>query len=183
VVGALDAGVAQVVAAARLRRRALRYAKPGVRWFEVDHPDTQQDKLERLTRLGIDTGHVGFVAADFTTDDVAAGLAAAGHDAGRPTLFLCEGVAVYLDAAVLEIVARRPARRGRAGAGCISLSTSNAGVARRAAFRAAWRRSRAGSLGAHRDEADACSPNRVVGGHRSEPGAARGAGLVVARPS
>src|SRR5256885_1004949 len=52
VTGALDRGVAQVVVgAAGYDGRAFRYAKPGVRWFEVDHPATQRDKLERLERL------------------------------------------------------------------------------------------------------------------------------------
>src|SRR5256884_4594366 len=53
VTGALGRGVAQVVVgAAGYDGRAFRYAKPGVRWFEVDHPATQRDKLERLERLG-----------------------------------------------------------------------------------------------------------------------------------
>ena len=54
VVSAIDHGVRQVVVgAAGYDGRAFRYAKPGVRWFEVDHPATQRDKLERLRRLGI----------------------------------------------------------------------------------------------------------------------------------
>ncbi len=36
-------------------------------------------------------------AADFRTDDVAAVLGGCGHDVGRPSLFICEGVLVYLD--------------------------------------------------------------------------------------
>src|ERR1035441_5888448 len=53
VVAAIGRGVRQiVVGAAGYDGRALRYAKPGVRWFEVDHPATQRDKLTRLERLG-----------------------------------------------------------------------------------------------------------------------------------
>lgn len=64
VVTALDRGVTQVVvAAAGYDGRAWRYAKPGVRWFEVDHPDTQRDKQARLHRLGIDSDQVTFVSA------------------------------------------------------------------------------------------------------------------------
>jgi methyltransferase (TIGR00027 family) len=102
---ALGRGVEQVVVgAAGYDGRALRYAKSGVRWFEVDHPATQRDKLDRLGRLGIDASHVRFVAADFTRDPVADRLRAAGFDPDTPGLFLLEGVAVYLEPAVLEDV-------------------------------------------------------------------------------
>ncbi len=105
VTGALGRGVRQVViGAAGYDGRAFRYAKPGVRWFEVDHPATQRDKLERLGRLGIPASHVRFVEADFTRDPVAARLCAAGFDPGVPSLFLLEGIAVYLEPAVLEAV-------------------------------------------------------------------------------
>ncbi|MCU1600044.1 MAG: hypothetical protein JWO22_753, partial [Frankiales bacterium] len=69
--------------------RSLRYS--GARWWELDHPATQADKLARLSRLGIRTDAV-FVAADFLVDD----LALPGHDAALPTLFVCEGVLAYL---------------------------------------------------------------------------------------
>ncbi|MGH3258033.1 MAG: SAM-dependent methyltransferase [Streptosporangiaceae bacterium] len=105
VVGALDAGIRQVViGGAGYDGRALRYAKPGVRWFEVDHPATQADKLERLDRLGLAAAHVRFVAADFAADPVTDRLLAAGLDASAPGLFLLEGVAVYLEPAVVDRV-------------------------------------------------------------------------------
>jgi methyltransferase (TIGR00027 family) len=105
VVGALDEGTRQVViGGAGYDGRALRYARPGVRWFEVDHPATQADKRERLGRLGLATEHVRFVAADFAADPVVDLLLAAGLDAGAPSLFLLEGVAAYLDSAVVDSV-------------------------------------------------------------------------------
>jgi methyltransferase (TIGR00027 family) len=105
VTGAIGRGVRQVVVgAAGYDGRALRYAKPGVRWFEVDHPATQRDKLARLERLGIAAPHVRFVEADFTRDPVADRLRAAGLRADARALFLLEGVAVYLEPAVLEAV-------------------------------------------------------------------------------
>ena len=105
VVDSIDSGVRQVViGGAGYDGRALRYAKPGVRWFEVDHPATQGDKLERLARLGIDTRHVSFIPADFAADLIAEPLVAVGLDAARPALFLLEGVAVYLEAPVVERV-------------------------------------------------------------------------------
>jgi len=105
VVSAIDRGVRQVVVgAAGYDGRAFRYAKPGVSWFEVDHSATQRDKLERLGRLGIAASHVRFVEADFTADPVADRLLAAGLEASVPSLFLLEGIAVYLEPAVLETV-------------------------------------------------------------------------------
>ena len=105
VVAAIARGVRQiVVGAAGYDGRAMRYAKPGVRWFEVDHPATQQDKRRRLARLGIATPQVRFVEADFTQDPLAERLLAAGLDPAAPSLFLLEGVAVYLKPAVLETV-------------------------------------------------------------------------------
>ena len=105
VVNALDRGVRQVViGGAGYDGRALRYAKPGVAWFELDHPATQADKVERVARLGLERGHVRFIAADFTADPIAEPLLAAGLDPARPTLFLLEGVAVYLERPVVERV-------------------------------------------------------------------------------
>jgi len=108
VVGALERGFTQVViGAAGYDGRALRYAKPGVTWFEVDLLSTQQDKVARLLRLGIGTEHVRFVEADFASDPVVERLLAAGLAPSRSCLFLLEGVAVYLERAVLERALRQ----------------------------------------------------------------------------
>lgn len=105
VLSALDDGIRQVVAgAAGYDGRAFRFAAPAVRWFEVDHPATQRDKLARLDRLGIDARQVRFVAADFAVDTVPALLTAAGLDREDRALFLLEGVAVYLPEDVLRRV-------------------------------------------------------------------------------
>jgi methyltransferase (TIGR00027 family) len=102
-VTSLDRGITQVViGGAGYDGRALRYAKPGVRWFEVDHPATQQDKRERIARLGLATPQLSFIPADFTADPVAEPLLAAGLDPARPALFLFEGVAVYLERPAIE---------------------------------------------------------------------------------
>jgi methyltransferase (TIGR00027 family) len=103
VLNALGRDVSQVVnAGAGYDGRALRYAKPGVRWFEADHPDTQRDKRQRLDRLGIGTPHVTFLARDLRDAGLAAALTGAGYEPDAPSLVICEGVAVYLDEAVLE---------------------------------------------------------------------------------
>ncbi len=140
VVTAVASGTTQVVvAAAGYDGRALRYAKPGVRWFELDHPATQADKLACLAELGCDTSQIRFVAADFTSDDVAGRLRDAGCDPAQRTLVLAEGIAVYLTLPVLTNLLR--ALRTSVAAGSrlvISVSTANDSpehAARRAAFR------------------------------------------------
>jgi methyltransferase (TIGR00027 family) len=142
VTGALARGCPQVVVgAAGYDGRALRYAKPGVRWFEVDHPSTQRDKRDRLRRLGIDAGHIRFVAADFAADPVAGLLISAGLTPGQPSLFLLEGIAAYLDLPVLQALLsqlRQVAGDGSTLAISLSVSTgSPERAARRAALQAA----------------------------------------------
>ena len=139
VVNSIDHRVRQVVVgAAGYDGRAFRYARPGVRWFEVDHPATQADKLARIARLGLDASHITFVAADFTTDPVADLLTAAGLNTSRVTLFLLEGVAVYLEQPVLERVLREfRAVTVPGGLLAISVSSNGARPAGSERFRAA----------------------------------------------
>jgi methyltransferase (TIGR00027 family) len=105
VLKAIERGVTQLlVVGAGYDGRSLRYARAGVRWFEVDHPDTQSDKRARLDRLDIGTGHIAFVGADLRDGGLARALLAAGFEADAPAQIICEGVAVYLYPAVLEVL-------------------------------------------------------------------------------
>ncbi len=128
VTGALDGGCSQVViGGAGYDGRALRYARPGVAWFELDHPATQADKVARVARLGLERGQVRFIPADFTADPIAEPLLAAGLDPASPTLFLLEGVAVYLERPVVERVLaafRQVAADGSELAISVSVATS-----------------------------------------------------------
>ena len=137
VVGAIDRGVAQVViAAAGYDGRAWRYAKPGVRFFELDHPSTQRDKVARVERLGLTTDQVAFVAADFASTDVAAELRAAGLDPTKPAVFTLEGVAIYLDRDVLAgVLAALAAVAAPSSRLAISLSINGRGLSSSVAFR------------------------------------------------
>ena len=103
VIGAIAAGIGQVVIlGAGYDDRALRFRTPGVRFFELDHPVTQADKRARLEAIGAQdagTGGPVLAAVDLASGDVAGVLAGAGHDPSRPSLFLCEGLLVYLDQA------------------------------------------------------------------------------------
>jgi methyltransferase (TIGR00027 family) len=103
VVDAIAAGCRQVVTiGAGYDGRSLRYGRPDVRWFELDHPATQADKSARLRRLGVASGTLAYVAVDFAVDDVADALAAAGHDESLRSLLICEGVTPYLSAELVH---------------------------------------------------------------------------------
>jgi methyltransferase (TIGR00027 family) len=139
VINALDRGVTQVVCVgAGYDGRSLRYAKPGVHWWEVDHPDTQADKLARLERLRIDTAHITFVGFDLRSAGLAVALTGHGLAPDSPSLLLCEGVAVYLDAAVVESVVRELRLVAHAGTrfalSSATSSTSDDHAARRTRF-------------------------------------------------
>jgi methyltransferase (TIGR00027 family) len=122
VTAAIAAGLRQVVVlGAGYDDRALRFRSPGVTFFELDQPATQADKQARLHAiLAEDDCPLPLpvlAAADFTSDDVAGVLAGSGHDPALPTLFLCEGLLVYLDQA--STVRFLASVRGAAAAGSV----------------------------------------------------------------
>jgi methyltransferase (TIGR00027 family) len=133
VLAAISAGTSQVViVGAGYDDRALRFRSPGVRFFELDHPATQADKARRLRALRAakpGSGGPTLAPADFRDDDVAGVLEASGHDAGQPTLFICEGLLVYLDQPTC--VRLLGALRARAAIGselAVSLATHREGL-------------------------------------------------------
>jgi len=74
--------------------------------FEVDHPDTQRQKLQRVASLTREARDVRFVPVDFRRGDLAHALEAAGHDPHLPTAWLWEGVVMYLDRDQIETTLR-----------------------------------------------------------------------------
>jgi methyltransferase (TIGR00027 family) len=93
--------------------RAYRFADRlrGARVFEVDHPLTSAEKRRRSQRLAErPPAHLTHVPVDFVDESLEERLAASGFDATRRTLFLWEGVTMYLTAdavdATLALVAR-----------------------------------------------------------------------------
>lgn len=130
---ALDAiarGVDQVViVGAGYDDRALRFRSPGVRFFELDHPDTQVDKGRRLEAIGVDAGRPTLVPVDFAQDSVPARLAVAGHADRRPTLFICEGVLVYLGLTeIVELLSGLAARSAEGSVLAASLAVHPFGI-------------------------------------------------------
>jgi methyltransferase (TIGR00027 family) len=119
---ALGQGATQIVLlGAGEDGRALRFGGGPVHWFEVDRPWAQADKRNRLAALGVTTPATTYVALDLAADDLEAALAAAGHDAVAPTLFVAEGL---FDALSLESAAACcRALRGRAAPGSVLVAT------------------------------------------------------------
>ena len=73
------------------------------RVFEVDHPLTQADKLERITRADWTVpDNLTFVPVDFTKDSLAERLIAAGFDPSVKSFFSWLGVTYYLSAEAID---------------------------------------------------------------------------------
>src|SRR5262245_45229158 len=107
---AIHDGVAQlVILGAGFDSRAYRFADllHDVRVFEVDHPDTQERKMRRVTEaLGELPRHVTYLPVDFKTDSLRDALARAGYRSDRKTFAIWEGVTMYLPGDAVRDVLR-----------------------------------------------------------------------------
>ncbi|MFO0744134.1 MAG: class I SAM-dependent methyltransferase [Myxococcota bacterium] len=114
---AVAAGVRQlVILGAGLDTRAHRLASLGeVRVFEVDHPSTQGHKREHARALPRTAAELVYVPVCFERETIAEPLALAGHDARAPTLWLWEGVVMYLTDAALRATLAALVERSAAG--------------------------------------------------------------------
>jgi methyltransferase (TIGR00027 family) len=98
VAAAVAAGVRQVVIlGAGLDTFAYRHPYPDVRVFEVDHPDTQVWKRERLAAAGIEHPEtLTLVPVDFETQTLETELESADFVRTEPAIFVWLGVVFYL---------------------------------------------------------------------------------------
>ncbi|WP_260702878.1 class I SAM-dependent methyltransferase [Edaphobacter flagellatus] len=115
---AVAQGITQyVLLGAGLDTFAYRNPYPHLQVFEVDHPATQQWKRELLATNNIATrANLTWAPVDFEHQQLAAQLAAAGHDATKPTFFAWLGVVPYLTEpafrSTLSLIASSPAGSG-----------------------------------------------------------------------
>lgn len=70
--------------------------KQGLKFFELDQPAVQRHKKATLEKAGISSEHVNFVAVDFEKENMFEKLIESGFDTTKKTLFLWEGVTLYL---------------------------------------------------------------------------------------
>jgi methyltransferase (TIGR00027 family) len=115
---AVARGVSQyVVLGAGLDTFAYRNPFPGLRVFEVDHPNTQAWKREQLQATGIAIPEsLTFVAVNFEAQSLAQSLVHSGFDADAPAFFSWLGVTPYLtlEACIttLRLIAQMPVGSG-----------------------------------------------------------------------
>ncbi|MGD9001522.1 MAG: class I SAM-dependent methyltransferase, partial [Anaerolineae bacterium] len=79
--------------------RALRFSAHAARtrMFELDVPITQQAKLGQYARRGLNTpANVAFISIDFDRESLSERLAEAGFTRGARSLFVLEGLLMYL---------------------------------------------------------------------------------------
>jgi methyltransferase (TIGR00027 family) len=93
-----------VILGAGLDSRAYRFEplKERVRVFEVDHPATQQGKIEKVKKVLKDLPeHVTYIPIDFNTETLGK-LFGFGYNSRLKTLFIWEGVTYYLAADAVD---------------------------------------------------------------------------------
>jgi methyltransferase (TIGR00027 family) len=111
---AVERGVRQfVLLGAGLDTFALRRPELAerIRVFEVDHPDTQRWKRERLAELGLETPRVTYVPVDFEREQLEDRLVAAGLRLEAPLFVTWLGVVQYLEQSAVDAVLRWVAAR------------------------------------------------------------------------
>lgn len=92
-----------VICGAGMDTFAFRNTNPNIMIFEIDHPDTQRYKLEKIRKLEWNMReNVKYVPVDFSKDDMAENLKAVGFDPKLPSFFSILGVTYYLTLPVFE---------------------------------------------------------------------------------
>jgi methyltransferase (TIGR00027 family) len=105
----MDRGFQQIVVlGAGFDTRSARLARPGVQFYEVDHPASQSEKLARVSDLDgyLPNGAI-YVSCDFETQDFLDTLEAAGFDSQKPAVIIWEGVAYYLSQEIVLASCKR----------------------------------------------------------------------------
>ena len=85
--------------------RAYRYRQvmPTVKFFEIDLPAMVTEKRRRLRNLlGYVPNHVAFVPVDFNKQTIPKKLSKAGYDPNVKTLFIWEGVTMYVSGEAVD---------------------------------------------------------------------------------
>lgn len=115
----LDEGLQQlVILGAGYDSRAYRFERlrQGVKVFEVDFPATQQVKIKIAKKvIGELPNFVSYVAVDFNHETLEQRLPESGYDEEKRTLFIWEGVVMYLTPEAVDGTLRFISQHSEAG--------------------------------------------------------------------
>jgi len=102
----IAAGIKQlVILGVGYDSRAYRFneLKKDIKVFEIDHPDTQMVKIEKVKRImGTLPDHVVYVSIDFSREKLDQKLSESGYERNLKTIFIWEGVTMYLTAEAVD---------------------------------------------------------------------------------
>lgn len=118
----LEEGLEQlVILGAGYDSRAYRFHyPPETRIFEVDHPATQAEKVEKVRQFFASLpANIRFVSVDFNNQSLAERLLDCGYDPARKTLFIWQGVTMYLSAQAVDETLRFAARQSAPGSAVV----------------------------------------------------------------
>lgn len=92
-----------VICGAGMDTFSFRNGNAGIDIFEIDHPDTQRYKKNRIKELGWEIrDNLHFVPVDFSKDNMTQKMIESGFDPERPAFFVILGVSYYLKYAHLD---------------------------------------------------------------------------------
>jgi O-methyltransferase involved in polyketide biosynthesis len=97
------------VLAAGFDSTAYRFARPGVKFFELDLPHASQRKRELVDACLPDRGahpRPAYIAADLAAVPLGEALAGSRFDPAAPTLWLAQGLTYYVSIELLSILPR-----------------------------------------------------------------------------
>ena len=119
----LNQGLQQlVILGAGYDLRAYRFEglKHGVKVFEVDHPATQTDKMTRVRAIfGGIPEYVTFVSVDFNSQTLEERLLESGFDPHLKTLFIWQGVTMYLTTSAVDATLKFVAEHSTPGSAIV----------------------------------------------------------------
>lgn len=123
-----------VILGAGFDTRAYRFANSAsnVRFYELDHPATQERKRNALRKVKLrEPSTLTFVPVDFGKDDFTVLLGRAGFRQDRPAFFIWEGVTMYLQESAVDETLSRVASSSQGGTSIVfnySILMSNVNV-------------------------------------------------------
>lgn len=126
-----DGATQVVILGAGFDTRAHRFPEllKDIRIIEIDYDATQEYKKQRVAAaLGGAPPNVVYAPIDFTRDKLADVLREAGHDGGRKTFYICEGVSMYVPEEGMRETLRTVATASAPGSSMLLEYMNRAGI-------------------------------------------------------